>query len=164
MCIRDSKYHRVAKITCALKNIFGAISTPRKYAYHPRLSEVIVGINKIVKSNIVVVDGIIALGKYPKKMGLIMTGDDALAVDFVAAEIMGYKPTSVPHLRLAAKEKIGETKDINLIQINVKLKEIKHEFPKQYHGLQRLLWGMQLKMLRLYAKIVKDVIPPVLEE
>lgn len=158
------KYHRVVGITCALKNIFGAISTPRKYVYHPELSEVIVGINKIVKSDLTLVDGIIAKGEYPKKMGMIISSDNVLAADFVAARILGYNPKRIAHINLAEKEKIGDFNNINLIEDGTSIEEIRSAFPEQNYLLQKISWGLQLKMLRVYSRIVGDVIPPVLEE
>lgn len=64
------KTHNFVGTTCALKNIFGAISKPRKYTYHKMISHVIVGVNKIVKSDIVVVDGLVARGLTPRNSGL----------------------------------------------------------------------------------------------
>ena len=158
------KHHRRIGLTCALKNMFGAIAKPRKYVYHNRLSSVIVGVNKMVKSNIILVDGIIGLGKTPKKVGVIMTSDDALAADFIAAKAIGYDPSSIAYLRLGMKEKIGDVSNLNLIENPIKLKDIKKDFPTPNFLLQKLSWNLQLKMLRLYSKISKDIIPPVLDE
>jgi len=158
------KYHRLMGLTCALKNIFGAIAKPRKYVYHSRLASVIVGVNKIVKSNIVLVDGIIALGKTPKKIGVIMTSDDALAADFIAAKAIGCGPSRIAYLRLGMKEKIGDVSNLNLIENPIKLEDIKKEFPNRNFLLQKLSWLLQLKILRLYSKMSKDVIPPILDE
>jgi uncharacterized protein (DUF362 family) len=102
------KTHNFVGATCALKNIFGAISKPRKYSYHKNISEVITGVNKIVKSHLTLVDGLIVRGSYTKKLGVILAGDDPLATDFIAAQIMGFNPNRLPYLNLASKEKIGE--------------------------------------------------------
>lgn len=158
------KTHMAVGFTCALKNLFGAIAKPRKFVYHSKLAETIIGINKIVYTDIVVVDGIIVSGKTPKKIGVIMAGDDALATDLVAAEAIGYKPSRIPYLKLAMKEKIGKTDSINLITNPNTLENIKKEFPAPNYLLQRLLWKLELKLLRTYAKLVGDVIPPILEE
>jgi len=158
------KYHRTVGFTCALKNMFGAIAKPRKYVYHTRLPQVIVGINKIISTDVVLVDGMIAAGKTPKKIGVVMAGDDALATDLVVAEAIGYKPSRIPYLKLAMKEKIGKTDSINLIANLNTLKDVKKEFPAPNYLLQKLLWKMELKLLRAYAKLVGDVIPPILEE
>jgi uncharacterized protein (DUF362 family) len=156
------KSHNFVGATCALKNMFGSISKPRKFAYHKWISDIIVGANKIVKSDLVVVDGIVAKGSRAKKMGVVLAGDDALATDFVAARLMGFNPNNLPYLSLAAKEGIGQTKNIDLIE-HVKLAKIKKDFPSYSHVIHNLSWNLQLKMLRSYVKLVGDVLPSFLE-
>lgn len=156
------KTHNFVGSTCALKNMFGAISKPRKFVYHKRIADVITGINKIVKSNIVVVDGVIARGTCTKNMGVIIAGDDALATDFVATRIMGFNPYRIPYLKLAAKEHVGQMKNIELIE-DVKLGKLKKDFPGYNLFLHNLSWSMQLKLLRSYVRVVGDVLPPFME-
>jgi len=158
------KTHSVAGITCALKNMFGAIAKSRKYVYHKMLSHVIVGVNKIVKSDISIVDGIIARGSSPKKLGVLVAGDNPLATDFVAAEIMGFSPREIQHLSMAEKEEIGRVDDVGIIEDSVKLTEVKNDFPSYNYFLHKGSWKLQLKMLKIYEAIVGDVIPPVLEQ
>lgn len=157
------KTHNLMGVTVSLKNMFGAISKPRKYSYHRMLPYVIVAVNKIVKSHIILVDGITAKGAYPKKLGVVMAGDNPLTTDYIAAKIMGWNPKSVQYLRIAEQEQIGQTKDIALIEEEIKLAEIKKTFPSYNHFVHRLSWSLQLKMLSLYAAVVGDVLPPVLE-
>jgi len=157
------KTHTFVGTTCALKNMFGAISKPRKYSYHKMISHVIVGVNKIVKSDIVVVDGLVARGAYPKKLGVILAGNDALATDLTAARIMGFNPLTVSHLKLATKEKIGETKNFSLIE-DVKLAYIKKEFPHYNHTRHNLIMKLQIKLLKGYTSLTGDVFPPFIEK
>jgi len=154
--------HNVTGVTCALKNMFGAIAKPRKYDYHKMLSYVIVGVNKIVRSDITLVDGIIARGSHPKKLGVILAGDNPLATDFIAAKIMGFNPKRIQYLNLAQKEKIGDFTSIKLIEDQIELREVKAAFPSENFLLHKLSWKMQLKMLKLYIALVGDVVPPVL--
>jgi uncharacterized protein (DUF362 family) len=158
------KTHNVTGITCALKNMFGAIAKPRKYVYHNMLAHVIVGVNKIVRSDISIVDGIIASGSHPKKLGVIAAGDNPLATDFVAAEIMRFNPKEVQHLDIAEKEEIGNVNKIDLVEDDIKLTEIKNSFPGYNYFVHKVSWELQLKMLKIYAAITGDVIPPVLEQ
>jgi len=158
------KTHNFIGATCALKNMFGAISKPRKYSYHEMISYVIVGVNKIVKSHITIVDGLIVKGSCPKKLGVILAGDDPLATDFIAVKIMGFNPKGVPYLNLAAKERVGQVGNVELIEDNVKLSEIKKNFPSHNYFLHKISSNLQLKMLRSYAAVVGDVLPPVLEK
>ena len=158
------KTHNFIGVTCAMKNIFGSISKPRKYVYHSNIENVIVAANKIIKSDIVVVDGLVVRGSCPKKLGVIMASDNPLANDFVAAKIMSFNPKKVAYFNLAAQEKIGETKNIHLIEDGVKLAEVKKNFPHYSHLIHSISWGMQLKLLRVYTALSGDVLPPFLEK
>jgi uncharacterized protein (DUF362 family) len=158
------KTHNFIGVTCAMKNIFGSISKPRKYTYHNNIVNVIVAANKIIKSDIVVVDGLIVRGSCPKKLGVIMASNNPLTNDFVAAKIMSFNPKKVPYLNLAAKEKLGETENINIIEDGVKLAEIKKNFPHYSHTMHSISWGAQLKLLKAYTTVSGDVLPPFLEK
>lgn len=148
-------------ITCALKNFFGLISTPRKFVYHGNLSEVIVAVNKIVKPNLVVVDGVIAKGKRPKKLGIILGGTDNFSVDVLASKIMGYKPTSVKHVKLAGDEGLGQIP--SLVLGSNDLSYLKSQFPRLNRRIFNLTWKTELFAVHAYAKLIGDVIPPVLD-
>ncbi|HVP92733.1 MAG TPA: DUF362 domain-containing protein [Acidobacteriota bacterium] len=158
------KTHNFVGATCSLKNMFGAIAKPRKFSYHNMISQAIVGVNKIVRSDLCIVDGIIVRGSSTKRLGVILAGDNPFATDFIAAKAMGFNPTRIPYLNLAEKEGIGKANEIELIEDQVKLKEVRNVFPRYNHFIHKISWNLQLKMLRAYAAVVGDVIPPVLEE
>lgn len=155
------KTHILPTLSCSLKNIFGIIAQPYKYQYHPRLEETIVAANKIVRPNLTVVDGIIALSKHPIKLGLVAAGCDPLAVDFVIARIMGYNPLRIGHLSLAAREKVGDFKNIEVIGEGMEV--FRSIFPKRNVAFERFSFDSLLCLLRLYARITGDVIPPAIE-
>ncbi|MHA2231648.1 MAG: DUF362 domain-containing protein [Candidatus Hodarchaeales archaeon] len=103
------KYQSGVKITCALKNIYGCNGYPKKYVYHRFVHEAIVGINKLIKSDLVVVDGITVAGTETRKLGLVMASEDAVAVDSVASTILGINPKAVKQIALAEKMDLGNT-------------------------------------------------------
>ena len=156
------KIMRTTKITCAMKNIFGCIGSPRKIVYHPFLDEAIVGINKILHPHLTIVDGLIALGRFPIKLGLVMSGADPFSVDCIASQVMGYKPSKVEFLKIAAKENIGNPGNIMIKGESVE--EFKKVFPRANFASSNYSWGIQFWLLNAYRKIVGDVIPPFLEE
>jgi len=158
------KTHNFVGFTCSLKNMFGAISKPRKYSYHNMISHVIVGVNKIVRSDIIVVDGIVCRGTHPKKLGAIIAGDDSLATDSISAKIAGFNPKKIQHLVMAEREKMGHMNNIELIEDFVELKEVKKNFPSRNYSIHKFSWKMQLGMLRMYARLTGDIIPPILWE
>jgi uncharacterized protein (DUF362 family) len=156
------KIMRATKITCAMKNIFGCMGYRRKVVYHPFLEEAIVGINKILRPHVTVVDGLVALGRFPVKLGLIMAGADPFSVDWVASQIMGYEPSGVGFLKIAMREKFGNPNGITTCGENVA--EYKRVFPRENFISSKYLWGIQFWLLKAYQKVTGDIIPPVLED
>jgi len=148
-------------ITCCLKNLFGCISKPRKVGWHPRINEVIVGLNKLIRPHLSVVDGIVALGQRPVKLGLVLAGRDPVAVDSVVARIMHYNPSSVRQIRLAEKEGVGSARNISVVGEDVK--PLSKLFPSRSPLAFKLAWTGQLRLLRLYAKLSGDAVPPLLD-
>jgi uncharacterized protein (DUF362 family) len=103
------KYMKGVKITCALKNFYGCNAYPRKLIYHKVLDEAIVAINKQIKTDLVVVDGLVVQGKYAKKLNLVMSSENPVAVDAAASKLMGIAPRSIKQIALASKEGIGNS-------------------------------------------------------
>jgi len=156
------KIMRETQVTCAFKNIFGCIASPRKVVYHPFLDEAIVGINKILHPNLTIVDGLIALGRFPVKLGLIMASTDPFSIDWIASQIMRYNPSRIGFLRVAMKEKLGYPNGI--MTRGESINTFKDIFPKKNFVFSGWWLNIQLGLLRLYTWIVKDVAPPMLEE
>ncbi len=128
MNVPKIKYQLGVKITCALKNIYGCNAYQKKYVYHKALSEAIVGINKLIRSNLIVVDGIIGAGTKTKKLGLVMASEDPVAIDAAASKILGFNPKSVKHVAQAANEGVGS---MQFVQKGESLASIKNLFPRR---------------------------------
>jgi len=158
------KYHRQTGITCALKNVFGAISYPRKFKYHQEktLHHAIAAANMVIKPDLHIVDGFIALGKYPKKLNVIIGGDNPVNVDMIASKIIGYSPRRIKHIRYS-KKLIRKNKE-KPVFINCNLKTLKNEFPRVSWGISNLVWDIQLLLVKIYAKLLGDIVPPLLEK
>ena len=156
------KIMRHTKISCAMKNLFGAISNRKKIAYHKKLTETIVTVNKIVKPHLTIVDGIISLGKYPRRLDMIMSGTNTYSVDWIASQIAGYDPNTVKFLNLYLKE--NDLTNINVKTIGEKIDRYKKIFPRESKIPTDTLWKAELALLNLYTKIVGDNLPPILME
>lgn len=156
------KVMRATHITCAMKNIFGAIAYPRKVTYHSKLAETIVAINKLLKPNLNVVDGLIALGKYPIRLNLLMAGEQAFAIDWVAAQVMGYTPSRVRFLSLAIQEKLGDPKLITTVGEEPRV--FREVFPKESALFSRVQMRLQMSILKTYSRLSGDIIPPSILE
>jgi len=155
------KIMREVRITCAMKNMFGCIASPRKIIYHPYLNEAVVGINKILHPHLNVVDGIVGLGRFPIKLDLIEASVDSFSTDWVASKIMGLNPYKVPFLKISKKEKIGNPQGIKIV--GEQITTFSNRFPQEGFIETKYLWNTQLRLLNLYTKIVGDIKPPILE-
>lgn len=156
------KIARETVISCAMKNIFGCIALPRKVIYHPFLNEAIVGINKILHPHVTIVDGLVALGRVPIKLGLVMAGSNPFSIDYVASNIMGYNPMRIGCLRLGSKENLGDPRRISVIGEDVR--SLRKMFPHRNNFVFSKWWNTQLRLLKWYSKIVGDIIPPIIGE
>jgi uncharacterized protein (DUF362 family) len=100
------KTHEFMAYTGALKNLFGCIPSNRRIYLHPYLPEVFYRLYQVFKPSLTIMDARIGIegngptkGK-PKKMDLFLTGNDALAVDIIATEVMelGWKNTYLKYV------------------------------------------------------------------
>jgi len=109
------KTHTMTGITCILKNQYGSNPIKYKAQYHEHLDEVICDLNKVRLPDLCLIDGIIAMegagpvSGMPNPVGLLITGNDAVAVDHACARIMGFNPDKISHLKLVAKQRFGST-------------------------------------------------------
>jgi uncharacterized protein (DUF362 family) len=109
------KTHTEQIITCNLKNIFGAMPEKVKFQYHPRLAEAICDANAARLPDFGFIDGLIAVENdgptkgTPRRTGLLLAGNDTVALDHYAAGIMGFNPKRIPHLNLAFKRGLGSS-------------------------------------------------------
>jgi uncharacterized protein (DUF362 family) len=121
------------KITCALKNIYGCNPYPKKFRYHSRLTEVIVAINKTMKFDLCIADGIIVSGIEPRRLGLVMASNDPVAFDVAAAKIAGENPRTIRYIQLAREEGLGNT---TFISKGEPLKYFEARYPRKSIGIK----------------------------
>jgi uncharacterized protein (DUF362 family) len=107
------KYHICCEITNALKLNIGSLLHKERMLYHDdRLNEKIVDILEIGYPDLIVTDAVTIGHGFescakPFHLGLIMISNDPIASDVVAAQILGYKPEDVHHLRIASERGYG---------------------------------------------------------
>ncbi len=88
------KTHEFMAYSGAVKNLFGCVPSNKRIYLHPYLPEVMYRLYSLFKPQLTIMDarvGIEGNGPTkgnPVKMGLMLTGNDALAVDITAAKIM----------------------------------------------------------------------------
>jgi uncharacterized protein (DUF362 family) len=88
------KTHEFTMFSGAIKNLFGCVPSNRRIYLHPYLPEVFYRLYSIIKPQLTIMDARVGIegngptkGR-PVKMNLILTSNDALAIDITAAKIM----------------------------------------------------------------------------
>jgi uncharacterized protein (DUF362 family) len=121
-------------ITIAMKNMFGILANKKKPKLHEKLVEILLFLNRTIRQNLVIVDGIVGmqgLGPIqgsPVDLGLIISGLSPVTVDAVCCHIMGINPYAVEPLWKAYKVGIGEI-DINRTQVlGEKINDVSKKF------------------------------------
>lgn len=107
------KYHIFASITCALKLNIGILAHKERMLFHDwRIHDKIVDLLEPGYPHLAVADAInITYGfesaPYPVHLGALLFSDNPLAMDVVAAHIMGYEARDVKHLAIASARGYG---------------------------------------------------------
>jgi len=123
------KTHDLTILTGAIKNLFGLVWKTYKTELHKKyfnvndFSKMLVDIYEEVKPALTVIDGIVAMeGDGPgtsgklRNVGLLLAGNDCVALDSILALIMGLAPLDILTTKEAAGRGLGVA-DINSISI-----------------------------------------------
>jgi uncharacterized protein (DUF362 family) len=109
-------------ITMGLKNMFGMLTTRKKFLLHRHgMNNVIYDIVKTLPPHLSVIDGFYGKeGKgpwqgEPVKMDTIIASVDPIAADATAARCIGIDPETIDHVRWLYEAGIGEMKDIEVV-------------------------------------------------
>ena len=111
------KCHIYTTTTGAMKNAFGGLLNTRRHYTHSVIHETLVDLLAIQKEIhpgiFAVMDGTICgNGPGPRTMipvekGLILASADSVAIDAVAAGIMGFDPMKIGYIRMACEDGLG---------------------------------------------------------
>jgi uncharacterized protein (DUF362 family) len=121
------KTHVFTTTTGAMKNAFGGLLNERRHWTHPVIHETLVDLlmvqQRIHRGLFAVMDGTFAGdGPGPRCMvpyvkNVILASRDQVAIDAVAARLMGFDPLTIRYIRLAheAGLGVGDVRDIELV-------------------------------------------------
>ncbi len=123
------KTHSFTGMTAAVKNMYGCVPGKNKARYHfeyplPKdFSRLLLDVYYVVRPAFSIIDAVVAMeGAGPRKgrprqVGLLMGAPNALALDNVAASVIGFRPGQVATLAAASELKL-EGSDPGSITIN----------------------------------------------
>ena len=107
------KTHHWAGMTLSMKNLFGIVpgvkyGWPKNFLHWHGINESIVDINSTIRSHFSIVDGIVGMEGNgpiqgtPKPVGVLVFGNDPVAVDATCARVVGLNPERVDYLMKAS--------------------------------------------------------------
>jgi uncharacterized protein (DUF362 family) len=132
------KTHHWAGVTLSLKNMFGIVpgscyGWPKNALHWAGLTRSILDINSTVLPDLAIVDGIVGMeGNGPiqgeaKACGVLVVGDDPVAVDATCTRIMGLAPERVDYLSQAGLL-LGHVKEANILQLGEPIGSVRTPF------------------------------------
>jgi len=127
------KIHGETTVTIGMKNLKGCIHDQEKHRFHRlNLHQCIVDLNTVIKPDLTIVDATTCslqweLGGSPLQLDTIIIGENVLAIDMVAASLLGYSINEVKHIEIASKTGMGpadmeEIDILNTVVENIKKK------------------------------------------
>jgi len=172
------KTHLFTVMTGAVKNIFGVIPGLSKTGYHAKLHDtrrfagMLLDLAQYIAPRLSIMDAVVAMegdgpgAGDPRQVGLLIGSENPLALDVIAGEIMGIKPTRNPIVVEAQSRALKPNRPEEIEVIGVDLKAVKIADFKQSGvtpdslGLEPLPWYQQ--MLEPYFKTAFTVRPKVI--
>ncbi len=116
------KTHAEAQLTICLKNLVGTLAGGlEKKKMHFDLHANIIRLNEQVKPDLHIVDGLIAMegngpgDGHPRKVGLILGGEDPYLVDSFCARLTGFDIEELPSLKIVIKKGFIHKNDLKIL-------------------------------------------------
>ncbi|UCG51270.1 MAG: DUF362 domain-containing protein [Candidatus Latescibacterota bacterium] len=148
------KTHGHSVTTGAIKNAFGGLLKEVRHYAHKYIHEVLVDLllmqRELHPNVFAVMDGTVAGdGAGPRTMipsvrNVILASADSVAIDAVAAKLMGFEPMEIPYLRMATEMGLGEARLQNIDIAGDDISGVNFHFSTKR---SLVIWGDQ--MLRL---------------
>ncbi len=109
-------------VTLSIKNLFGLLCRRKKSRLHGKLNEILPYLAKVIRSDLILVDGIVAMEGNgpiigtPKELGIIVAGTTPLSTDAICSRIMGFDPADIRYLVRTREMGLGEI-DLDKIEV-----------------------------------------------
>jgi len=142
------KTHHWAGVTLSLKNMFGIVpggcyGWPKNVLHWAGIDNSILDINAVARPDFAIIDGIVGMEGNgpiqgtPKAAGVLIFGDDPVAVDATGCRVMGLKPEKVKYLAKAGTL-LGNLEVPKIQEIGEKVGSVRKSFSvlEEFHELR----------------------------
>jgi uncharacterized protein (DUF362 family) len=132
------KTHHWAGMTLSMKNLFGIVpgmkyGWPKNFLHWHGIENCILDINSTIPAHFAIVDGIVAMEGNgpiqgtPKHLGVLVFGDDLVAVDSTCARLAGLRPEQIKYLSMAS-EFLGNLEESTIEQMGEPINSCRQSF------------------------------------
>jgi len=145
------KTHGHSITTGAVKNAFGGLLKEVRHYAHKHIHEVLVDLlmmqRELHPHVFAVMDGTVAGdGAGPRTMiprvkNVLLASSDSVAIDAVAAKLMGFEPMEIPYLRMATEMGLGEARIKHIELVGDAIDDVNFGFQTKK---SLVIWGDQL--------------------
>jgi uncharacterized protein (DUF362 family) len=145
------KTHGHSITTGAIKNSFGGLLKEVRHYAHKYMHEVLVDLMYMQKelhpSLFAVMDGTVCgdgagpRTMIPKVQNYILASGDQVAIDAIAAKMMGFDPLSIPYLRMCHERELGVADPAKITVIGTNIADVNFGFMTRKSFV---IWGDQL--------------------
>jgi uncharacterized protein (DUF362 family) len=136
--IAKLKTHHWAGVTLSLKNMFGIVpggcyGWPKNVLHWAGIDNSILDINAAARPDFAIIDGIVGMEGNgpiqgtPKSAGVLIFGDDPVAVDCTACRVMGLKPERVKYLARAGTL-LGHLETKKIQEVGERVESVRSSF------------------------------------
>jgi uncharacterized protein (DUF362 family) len=115
------KTHALTYFTGALKNQWGCLPQHNRILLHQHLDPLLATLHRVLRPKLAVMDGIIGMegrgpanGK-PRRMDVILSSQDSVALDATAMRLIGLDPQRARHVVLAARQRLGSIEQEHIV-------------------------------------------------
>ncbi len=173
--ITRPKTHDTGVVTLSLKNLLvGSIFEKWKVHQGMKFHSNLLAIAKEIRPNLAIIDGTVSMEGEgpaygdPKKTNFAVAGLDALAVDSLVTNLMGFNICDVGYLTLMGREKLGQT-DISKMKIlGEKPEKFKFQFKPHPTFIRQINWErVEVRKVTLTSRVIgktlgkaKKIVPP----
>ena len=158
------KTHMYTTVTGAMKNAFGGLLNRHRHYTHTWIHETLVDLLAIQKEIhpgiFATMDGTTAgTGAGPRMLrpvvkNVILASSDQVAIDAVAAKLMGFDPLSIKFIRLAHENGLGtgDPREIELVGADISNENWNFKVEYNYHSF--LAWLAWYGPTRIFQKLL----------
>lgn len=145
------KTHGHSITTGSMKNAFGGLLREVRYYCHKYIHETLVDLLEIQReihpSIFTVMDGTVCgNGAGPRTMipeikNFLLAGFDSVAIDAIAAKMMGFDPLKIPYIRMAHEKGLGVGEVSKIEIVGEDIKDVNFHFQSRRSFV---IWGNQM--------------------